>query len=150
MDKDKNERISELKEYLLKAESRVKYSLERFDILIISLSSGGLILALNVYEKFKNQNIDKDLVTTAWMFFSISLMVNLLSQVTGYLANKYDIRVTRIIIKEIESREVQESQKTLQCYQDISDFFTKWLNIISFFSLVIGITLLIIFMNFKI
>ena len=45
--------IAELKEYKKTAETRLKYSIERFDILIISLSSGGLVLGMNLFSNFK-------------------------------------------------------------------------------------------------
>jgi hypothetical protein len=144
--KDK-EYVSELKEYLKKAEERVKYSLERFDILIISLSSGGLVLALNLFKNYSDSCYDKDTLNLSWTFFSIALIVNLLSQVTGYFANKYDIKVTKNIINKVEGKKTDGNNKKLQNYQDTADFFTKWLNIISFASLTTGIITLIIFTN---
>ena len=142
--------LSDLKSYLLKAEERVKYSLERFDILIISLSSGGLVLALNLFKNFQNNCIDKNLLSLSWLFFSLALIINLLSQVTGYLANKYDIKGTRNEIYEIEKKSTNGNPKWIERYQNISDFLTKWLNISSFLSLATGIILLILFINLKV
>ena len=150
MKKDDKELLSDLKGYLLKAEERVKYSLERLDILIISLSSGGLVLALNLYKNFQgNRFIEKEYLSLSWLFFSLALIINLLSQVTGYLANKYDIKGTKNDIRKIEKKDIIGKEKIITRYQNVSDFFTKWFNIISFVSLSIGIILLILFMNFK-
>lgn len=42
--KKNNNHIANLNEYLISAATRAKYSIERFDILIILLSSGGIAL----------------------------------------------------------------------------------------------------------
>lgn len=150
MKKKDKEHISDLKEYLTKAEERVKYSLERFDILVISLSSGGLVLALNLFKNFQDSLINKSFIKFSWLFFSLALIINLSSQVTGYLANKYDIKGTKNDIYEIEGKKTVGNQKWIDRYQNISDFLTKWFNILSFVSLTIGITLLTLFINFQI
>ena len=122
MKKKDREYISDLKEYLSKAENRVKYSLERFDILIISLSSGGLILALNLYKNFQELFVDKVFVKLSWLFFSIALIINLSSQVTGYLANKYDIKGTQNEIYEIEKKKIIGNQKHIDKCQKVFNF----------------------------
>lgn len=150
MKKKDREYISDLKEYLSKAENRVKYSLERFDILIISLSSGGLILALNLYKNFQELFVDKVFVKLSWLFFSIALIINLSSQVTGYLANKYDIKGTQNEIYEIEKKKIIGNQKHIDKCQKVFNFLTKFFNVTSFLSLTTGIILLVLFINFKI
>ncbi|MEM1260479.1 MAG: hypothetical protein AAGH81_18285 [Bacteroidota bacterium] len=150
MKKEDKEHLVALKEYLTKAEGRVKYALERFDILIISLSSGGLVLALNLFKNFQDVCIDKHFLKLSWLFFSLALIINLLSQVTGYLANKYDIKGTRNEIYKIEKKDLLGNQKWIDEYQNISDFLTKWLNILSFFTLATGIILMVLFINLKI
>lgn len=139
--------ITALKEYLEKAETRLKYSLERFDILIISLSSGGLVLGATLFERFPDA--EKNLINLSWIFFSSALIINLLSQVTGYLANKYDIKCTNNIINEIKGECMEGNQKKIEFIQNIFNFLTKWLNIFSFIFLSTGIILLTIFINTK-
>lgn len=148
MDETDKDYLENLKRYILKAEDRVKYSIERFDILIISLSSGGLLLGISLYSNFKSS--DKNLINHAWMYFSISLILNLLSQVTGYLANKYDIKCTNNIIYEIEGKEIIGKPKLLEIIHKCTNILTNWLNIFSFLSLSVGIILLVIFVNYKI
>ncbi|NRT13655.1 hypothetical protein [Flavobacterium sp. 14A] len=97
-----NKYVLELKEYILTAESRMKYSLERFDILIISLSSGGLVLVMNLYTNFPCAT--KTVINIAWLFFSVALIVNLLSQITGYYSNKYDLKFCKNEIKITENK----------------------------------------------
>ena len=73
-----------------------------------------------------------------------------MSQVTGYLANKYDIKGTRNEIYELEKKEIEGNQKWIGKYQNISDFLTKWFNILSFLTLATGIILLVLFINLKV
>jgi len=140
--------ILELKEYKKTAEARLKYSMERFDILIISLSSGGLVLGMNLYSNFKSA--DKDLLNYAWAFFSVALILNLLSQISGYLANKFDIKCTGNLIDEAE-RDIEIIETDLnETIKKISNLTTYFLNVLSLISLVVGIILLITFVNNKI
>jgi hypothetical protein len=148
--------IEELKEYIISAESRIKYSLERFDILIISLSSGGLILVMNLYTNFPSAN--KTSINVAWFFFSTALIINLLSQITGYLANKYDLTISKNEIKltinkkfenkKTENKEIEEQNNKIDLIHRRYNKATKGLNILSFSALTIGIIMLIIFVNY--
>ena len=71
-DNEDKKLLKELKDYLLKAEGRVKYSLERLDLLIISLSSGGLVLALNLFKSFKDDScVEKEYLSLSWLFFFV-------------------------------------------------------------------------------
>ena len=96
------EHIINLNEYLITAATRAKYSIERFDILIISLSSGGIALVTAFFDKFKG--IDKSDIYNGSLFFSIAIIINLLSQVTGYFANYNDIKYCNEEIRELEGK----------------------------------------------
>ena len=144
--KEKNEKyLSALKEYIIKAENRVKYSIERFDILIITLASGGLVLGISLYSNFKEA--DKYLVGLSWMFFSVALIINLLSQISGYFANKLDVKCVNNIIDEIEEREIIGNRKLIERTHKVCNKGTDILNLLSFICLVIGIIQTIIFVN---
>ncbi len=142
--------IKSLKEYLIKAEERVKYSLERFDILIISLSSGGLVLSLNLFKDYKDLLIDNTFLKYSWAFFSLALIVNLSSQITGYFANDYDIKGTKNIIKTINKKSGVKKQNKLDNLRNIFNTLTTLFNFLSFFFLTLGIILLILFIFIKI
>lgn len=145
MNKKDKKYIDSLKEYITTAEGRVKYSLERFDILVISLSSGGLALSSSLYENFKNA--DKTLINIAWIFFSSALIINLISQMTGYRANKLDIKCTYIVIDEVKGELAEGSHKKIDCYKAIFNFLTTVFNTLSFLSLTTAIILIILFIN---
>lgn len=140
--------ITELKEYKKTAEVRLKYSIERFDILIISLSSGGLILAINLFSNFKLA--EKTLISYSWLFFSIALILNLISQLTGYLANKFDINCTDNLISEVERDLLSPDTEMNETLKSLSNLSTYFLNFFSLISLIAGIIILIYFVNNKI
>lgn len=147
MNKEDKKYVASLKDYIATAEGRVKYSLERFDILIISLSSGGLALSASLFENF--ENADKTFINIAWIFFSSALVINLLSQITGYKANKLDIECTQIIIEEVKGNVAQGTHKRLDCYKAVFNFLTTLFNILSFICLTTAIILIILFINLK-
>ena len=145
---ENKEFIDKLEAHVVKAEAGVKYALDRFDILIISLSSGGLVLSLGILEKFPY--VDKSLVNLAWLFFSAGLISNLFSQITGYRANKIDIECTKIYIDEIKGNKPDGEHAKIDIVKDKYNFITYILNAISFICLTAAIILLIIFVNIKI
>lgn len=140
--------IKKLEAYNVEAKGRVKYALDRFDILIISLSSGGLALSLGIYEKFPL--IEKSLINFGWLFFSSALISNLLSQITGYKANKIDIECTKTLIDEVKGTQPENEHIKLDCLKKIFNYLTSGLNTLSFICLTTAIILLIIFANTKI
>lgn len=148
MSKEDKKHIKKLEAYKLEAKAREKYALDRFDILIISLSSGGLVLSLGILEKFLI--VDKSLVNLAWLFFSCALISNLLSQITGYKANKVDIKCTQMCIDETKGLHPRDTHIKIDKIKERFNKFTSALNIISFLSLSAGIILLIIFVNIKV
>lgn len=143
--KKNKKHIASLNEYRKTAETRVKYSIERYDILIISLSSGGIALAAGFFEKFKD--IDKSNVYYACLFFSISIIINLLSQVTGYYANRNDIKYCNQEIRELEGKSYIKNYKKYDCFKIVFNFFTISFNGISLLSLIIGTIFILIFIK---
>lgn len=145
MSKTDENYIRDLKEYNKTAEARLKYSIERFDILIISLASGGLVLGINLHLSFTSA--EKVLINYGWFCFSLALISNLLSQLTGYVANKCDIKSVIAEIDEIERDIKNVSSKCYDIWEKIFDKVTHLLNLISLISLIAGIILILIFIK---
>lgn len=145
MDKKEKKYLNELKEYLISALARAKYSMERFDILIITLSSGGIALSMNFFENYKT--IDKTMVYNGCVFFALALIINLVSQVTGYNANRYDIKFVREEIRELEKKVYVVDYDKYDSYKKLFNFLTKLFNIISLISFIIGIIFIVLFMK---
>ncbi|WP_156169065.1 hypothetical protein [Kordia jejudonensis] len=139
------EYISNLKKYIEKTEESVKHSLGKFDVLIISLSSGSLILTISLFKTYFSREFNKELLVTSLILFSVALIANLLSLVIGFITNKYDIKVTKIIIKEIEQKETIDKKEKLQGRQNDFNFLAKLLKAISLIGLIAGIIALITF-----
>jgi len=145
MKKKDKKYIQKLEEHKISAKALVKYSLDRFDVLIISLSSGGLALSVSLYENFKDG--DKMCINVAWIFFSSALIINLLSQITGYHANKLDIKCTSMVIEEVKGRVELDSHKKIDSKKEIFNKLTSLFNGLSFLSLTTAIVLVIFFIN---
>lgn len=145
MDKKDKKHLVELKAYLTSALARAKYSIERFDILIITLSSGGIALSMNFFENY--ESVDKTMVYNGCVCFSVALIINLVSQVTGYNANKFDIKYVREEIRELEKKVYVEDYDKYDSYKKVFNFMTNLFNAISLISFIIGMIYIILFIK---
>lgn len=139
------EHIANLNKYLKTAETRAKYSIERYDILIISLSSGGIAFVAGFFDKFKG--IDKSDVYYGSLLFSIAIIINLLSQVTGYFANRNDIKYCNEEIRELKGKNYNLNYQKYDCFKKTFDFFTTLFNGISLLSFIAGAIFILIFIK---
>ncbi|HLN74488.1 MAG TPA: hypothetical protein VK205_14445 [Prolixibacteraceae bacterium] len=146
--------IKELENYMVSIDKRIDYSVERFDILIISLSSSGLAFSIgfvkDIIENLNKGNpieINFFLLETTWLLFACSLVFNLISQVTGYYANKQDLIITRKIIKNEKKKGSKEvSLPPDESLLKLLSSATMFLNGGSLLLLIAGIITLILFM----
>lgn len=127
----------------------VKYSLERFDILIISLSGGGLVLSISlVKDVIKNfEKVDHSLLKATWVCFGISLILNLFSQITSYYANKEEVKISRNLIRQKRDKPHTHNLRKLERIKCALNFFTVSFNGLCVLAFIVAIVLLIIFMN---
>ena len=128
--------------------SAVKYSSDRFDILIISISTTSLILSVTFIRELSiNTNqINLNLIKLACLTFGISIISNLLSQVSGYITNLYEIKICTNLIREERGKKSKGNQKLNNKVSDIFDTTTIIFNIVSLISLILGIIFIIIFL----
>ena len=146
---DKTRYINKLEKHIEQAKDSAKYSLDRFDILIISLSTCSLIFSIGfVKDIIPNLNdINTTLLKLAWLFFLISLIANLISQVSGYYANKYDIKITQNIIREKRNKKMKGNQNLYKQICKYLNYATIWLNGLSLILLISGLIALIVFFH---
>lgn len=149
MIKQDNNFIDKLESHIEKANSNLKYSIDRFDILIISISSGGLVFSMGFVKDLLSakSNIDFFLLKISWILFAFSIVFNLLSQVTGYYANKYDIKVTKNIIRKEKGKHIIGDQVRLEFIENSMNNLTMTLNATSLFFLISGISIMVVFMS---
>jgi len=148
-DKENTRYIKNLELHKENTRSNLKYSLDRFDILIITLSSGGLIFSMGFVRDIITPDIEINflLLKIAWIFFGASIISNLISQVTGYFANKLEIRITRNLIRQERNKPINENHKMVEKNKKSANNLTYLLNATSLALLIGAIILLIIFMS---
>lgn len=141
--------IEKLKAHISKEEANIKYSVDRFDILIISISSGGLIFSMGFVKDILSVYCVTNffLLKLSWIFFGTSIMSNLISQVTGFYANKLEIRISNNLIRKENKKPMKGNQSKSEKYRKLLDNLTQILNGCSLLLTISAIILLIIFMS---
>jgi hypothetical protein len=141
--------IEKLEKYSESTKRAMDYSVERFDILIISLSTSGLILSIgfvkNIIKDF--DKIDPWLLKTTWLLFACSLIMNLFSQVTGYYANMLDMKVTDENIRLEKGKDEKINLDLNELFHKLFNSGTLLLNAGSLFCLISAIITLILFIS---
>lgn len=125
----------------------MNYSLHRLDLLIISISGAGVYTCLE-FSKFMLEK-DKEIssaIQISTLLFVLSIVLNLISQYTGYLSNRYDYAMCEEKINcnddndEINSK-IESLDKKSQRFDDITSF----LNITSLCLLILGLIFLCVY-----
>ncbi|WP_163378445.1 hypothetical protein [Cyclobacterium sp. SYSU L10401] len=148
--KDKHVRyLYKLEKHISLAKESSKYSSDRFDILLISLSTSALVLSIGFVEKVipTLYSVNTTLLKISWLLFVVSLISNLKSQVTGYYSNEFEIKVTKNLIREERGKQLRGNQKKMETYCRNLNKLTLILNGISLCSLLIGIIILVLFFS---
>ena len=141
--------IGQLQNYVDSIQKAMDYSIERFDILIISLSTSGLILSIGFVKDIIKDftKVNPILLKVTWLLFASSLVMNLISQVTGYYANKFDLKVTRDLIRTEKGKKSKINVRRTDFFHKTLNSGTMLLNGCSLVSLISGIIVLIIFIS---
>jgi len=141
--------IKKLEKHIENTDSNLKYSLDRFDILIVTLSSGGLVFSMGFIKDILplNTEINYILLKLSWILFGSSIVSNLFSQVTGYFSNKLEIKISKNLIRLERGKSVKGDQIQLEKNHNLYDSLTKYLNGASLVLLMTAVVLLIIFVS---
>lgn len=127
----------------------IHYSIERIDLLVISISTAALGFSIafikDVIPDLKS--ICLVLLKISWILFGFSIISNLLSQLTSYYANKFEFMITKNIIRKKTGKDYKGNQNNLECKKSILDNTTNILNLLSLVFLISGIVMIIIFIN---
>lgn len=136
--------------YLDSTRDRTNYSIRRIDLLIISLSGGGIYVVFEILRFFK---LHPELQTSMFMLkvsgvvLFLAIMINFVSQMTGYRANNCEERFINERLKELRS-DKKFDQDLKNRMDRISQYCTRWttrLNYASISTMVVGFILLLIF-----
>lgn len=141
--------VRSLQKYTETTQKNMQYALERFDVLIISLSSSGMVLSIGFVKDIipEFSQVNPILLKITWLLFALSLIMNLFSQVSGYYANRIDLRVTNDIIRTKQGKESRLNQQQMDKRMKILNSVTILLNTGSLLCLIMGIVTLIVFIS---
>lgn len=127
------------------------YALKRFDILIITLSSGALAFSMGFIKDVVgiSNNVNFILIKLAWISFGAAVILNLISQITSYYANILESNIIASLIKKEKGKKPLAKECQWELGKSIFDACTIYLNGISFLCFATGTILLITFMLYK-
>ena len=145
----KNEfRLQRLLKHHERTLSTKSYSVQRFDILIVTVSGAGLYVVFEILKYLKTNTIEWDTIwlKIAGLSFTASVILNFVSQWSCFNATKNEERwVNREIQKEsgakVDESETKKLDKRVRSFNKL----TSILNICSGILLFIGIGILAIF-----
>lgn len=146
--KEPSKYIQDMEAHILRCKEASDYSIKRFDVLIITLSSSGLALSLafikDLIKTLSSGNFLLFKIST--IFFAVSIICNLLSQKTSFYSHSIEIKVSKLLILKKQQKSVCSN-----CEGRL-DFRAKFLNIsttiLNFTSLVLLISAIILIMVF--
>ncbi|WP_167611139.1 hypothetical protein [Maribellus sediminis] len=148
--KEKHDRyIRNLQNHIDSTKESTRYSSDRFDVLIISLSTSALVFSIGFVKDIIEDIhlIDTSLLKTSWLLFVLSIVSNLISQISGYYSNNLEISISRNLIREERGKSLPKNHKILELIKKNLNKFTIGLNGISFISLIGGICLIVLFFS---
>ena len=149
MEKNVENYIEKFESYFEKANSNLKYSIDKFDTMILSISCGGLIFSMGFlkYLLLDKKEIDFHYLKLSWILFTLTIIVNLISQMTGYYSSKYDIKIIKNIIRKSKEQPLEGNQNELIKKHNLFYTFTNIFNILCLLFFISAIIMFFIFMN---
>lgn len=156
--RDIKEPIEDLRENLKTSRTLWLYGHQRFDLLIISISGGGIYLIINIFQYFSPYNVksvvgeytDFGMIKIAGGAFLLSIISNLLSQWASITVNYCHIRIRKLelLYKQnernltiIDLKEHKNMSEKANCYENIN----VYINISSIILMVTGLVLVAIY-----
>jgi len=143
--------VEDLKVWVEDRKKSIQYSIEQFDKLIITLSSGSLALSIGFVKDIVNITSETNtfILKSSWYSLALSLISVLISQITSYKSHKIETDISEDEIYQYENFQKYDSakQKVKKWLVSFYNRLTISFNVISFLTLIIGIVLFIIFIN---
>ncbi|MBS3993069.1 MAG: hypothetical protein KGZ87_05075 [Bacteroidetes bacterium] len=127
------------------------YSIQRIDLLIISISGAGIYVCLETLKFLTETENDVNLIIKiSAVFFLFAIIVNFLSQIFGYKSNEKDYLMCQTEIEsdfkpnEFQQTQIDNYDKISECYSKL----TNWFNYSSMLLMFIGLITLMIYFVF--
>ncbi len=141
-----NRYLDKLEKHLETSKDSAKYASDRFDILIVTISTTALVVTIGFVNNLIGKNdVDTSLLKFSWLLFVVTIITNLTSQLTSYYSHKTEEKITRNLIRIERNKEPIGKQNELEILSNRLDKTTQILNIISFITLFIAIIVIVIF-----
>jgi hypothetical protein len=124
------------------------YAIGRIDLLIISISGGGLFVLFETFKFVREQKLEMNLslIKCSAIFFASAIIVNFFSQIFGFYANKYEAEFANKSIKKETGDQIDD---LVFAKLDVKiDFLNPALSIansVSVLAMFVGIVLVAIF-----
>lgn len=147
MDESQKNYLDKLKthsEYALKS---IDYSIQRIDLLIISVSGAGIYVCLQILQYANTNHIQVPVtLKVTGLLFVISIIINFISQWASYKAHLYGYKSTQNIIYDIENKTDSSKEKSANdCKSVIYNTINNISNILSTIAMLSGLIVMIIF-----
>lgn len=113
------------------------YSIQRIDLLIISICGGGIYVSLETLKYLTENNMNINcLIRIAGAFFLFGIIVNFLSQLFGYKANEQDFLMCEKQI-QCENNPTLDEEDYIKKYDLKATFFSNWTTKLNYISVVL-------------
>ena len=124
------------------------YSLQRIDLLIVSICGFGIYICLETIKFLSEKNQDTGLlIKISAGCFLAGIIINFLSQISGYKSNEQDFLMCDAEIDAGENPDKNE-QKEIDKYDKKSEKFSNWTSKLNYFSMGFMFAALILMMYY--
>ena len=149
MDKREEYKYDKWKTYLEDTRKKTNYSVQRMELLIISISGGGLYLIFQIVKEIKISRITIEnprYLFIPGILFLVAIGSNFISQITGYKANSLEEELIQNELSIMEGEEIEkEVQNSLEKRIEKFNQITSFLNYLSIAFMFLGLVCLTFF-----
>ena len=128
--------LDEIKEKQKLSWEGMFYSIQRLDLLIISICGAGIYICLETIKYLSEKELSIPYyLKFSGVFFTISIIINIASQWCGFKANEQDFLMYEV---EIDSKHKPKRKKALKkSYDQRADNFSATTNILNIISIIL-------------
>ena len=122
------------------------YSIQRIDLLIISICGAGIYLCIETMKFCYENKIEINLLLKgSGVIFLVGIVINFVSQIFSYKTNEQDYLMCEVIL-ESEDNTSEEEQSQIDKYNGDSEWYsslTMWFNYGSIAFMLLGLTFIL-------
>lgn len=109
------------------------YSIQRIDLLIVSICSAGIYVILETVKFLVEKNLNVSwYLKIAGITFIAGIIINFLSQICGFKANEQDYLMCEL---ECDDKKVEKDQSKIENYDKRAELFSNLTNKLNYFSM---------------